>query len=430
MREPLRYLVITAATALVVIGAVVTMNALVDPFGMTRAAKHPGWNALKPAVYRRVRLAKAYDVRHDAPRAIVLGTSRSHLGLRMTHPGWSEGPRYNLAFDGAMTREMFAYLEHAQSVRPLAQVVLGLDTWHLSTRPSGSRPGFDPGLLLDGAGIVPKTRVLVGDLRVLASLDTLFASYDTVRGQDPREPEWLAPDGQRLGELFFRRAGELFHDQSPRAYFESYDREEIGWRVAPPEPPADAVEPTPSAPPDPSQSSLAWIFRIIDFCRDQGIDLRIYLTPMHAHQCEIAARNGEWRDVETAKRALAEHLAADTARHPHATAIPLWDFTGYSSVTTEALPVDGGEMRYYWDSSHFKEVVGDWVLDRLFAVAGSSVPGDFGVRLTADSIATSVAAGAQARAAYRRARADELAKLDAVLDELLGHAEQKLVSSR
>jgi len=43
----------------------------------------------------------------------------------------------------------------------------------------------------------------------------------------------------------------------------------------------------------------------------------------------------------------------------------LWDFSGYSSVTTEALPASGShaEMEFYWDSSHFKDIVGDFVLD-------------------------------------------------------------------
>jgi hypothetical protein len=49
------------------------------------------------------------------PEAIVLGTSRSHVGLRMTHAGWRVpiGTRYNSAFDGATTKEMYAYLLHA-----------------------------------------------------------------------------------------------------------------------------------------------------------------------------------------------------------------------------------------------------------------------------------------------------------------------------
>jgi hypothetical protein len=414
-----RYLAFLAATAIAGEGAIVAVNARVDPFGTVGAPARPGFNLRKPALHRRVRLGKAYDVRRIAPRAIVLGTSRSHVGLRMTHPGWMASPRYNLAFDGATTHEMYAYLVHAQAVRPLEQVVLGLDTWQLSSWPSTVRPSFDPGVLRDG-GALDAARSVAADLRLLASADTLQASLETLRGQDSSEPEWLAPDGQRLGEVFFRRAGERFHDASPRAYFEANDREEIGWRVPPPAPAASGAPPPP-APPD--DGSLAYVRRIVDFCRGHRIDLRIFVTPAHVRQLEIAAAAGEWEGIEAGKRALVAYLAADAARHPELPPVPLWDFAGYSSVTMEPLPSPkGGEMRGYWDSSHFKEVVGDWVLTRLFGMvdAGSGdPPRDFGVRLTPANVDAALAGIRTAREGYRRRNSEEVRSLELLVARVL-----------
>jgi hypothetical protein len=413
MTAPSRYLAVLAATTTLLVGAVAAVNAAVDPFGMLGVPARPGFNLRKPAIHRRVRLAKAYDVRRIAPAAIVLGTSRSHVGLRMTHPGWAASPRYNLAFDGATTHEMYAYLVHAQAVRPLEQVVLGLDTWQLSNVPSTVRPSFDPSLLRDG-GALDRARLLAADLRLLASADTLWASLETLRAQDWAEAEWLAPDGQRLGEPFFRRPGELFHDVGPRAYFEANDREEIGWRL-----PAPAAAPPGAAPPPApaDETSLAYVRHMIDFCREHRIDLRIAVTPAHARQLEIAAAAGEWDGIEAAKRALVAYLAADAARHPDLPPIPLWDFSGYSSVTTEPLPGAGGrgEMRGYWDSSHFKELVGDWVLDRVFgkvAPESGPPPPDFGVRLTAENVDSALAATRAARDAYRRRNSEEVRALE------------------
>lgn len=420
-----RHLLITATTAILILGAVIGFNAVIDPFGMARADTHPGWNVLKPGIYQRVRLAKAYDVRHLEPRAVVLGTSRSHMGLRTTHPGWETSSTYNLAFDGATTREMHAYLVHAHAVQPLERVVLGLDTWHLSELPSGSRPGFDRSILLSDSGLLTRARVLASDLRILASFDTLQASWDTIHYQTPNEPQWLAPDGQRLGELYFRRPGQVFHERSPRVYFEQYDRMEIAWRAPPPRPKVSAagVGPTPP-PPDPSESSLAWIERIIDFCALNGIDLRIFITPMHAHQMEMAMMTSDWTRIEEAKRRLVRHLAKVAERHSAAKPFPLWDFTGYSSVATEPLPPKRfeREMRWYWDSSHFKEIVGDWVLDRLFqtAHAGEPVPQDFGVRLRSDNVETALATVRAGRASYRRERSEEISVLEDAIREILG----------
>ncbi len=102
-----RYAAMVIATAMAACAIVATFNLLVDPYGAYRLVSTPE-SAVKPAVYRRVKLAKAYDLRRIKPEALVLGTSRSHLGLRMSHPGWGvpREQRYNAAFDGATTKEM------------------------------------------------------------------------------------------------------------------------------------------------------------------------------------------------------------------------------------------------------------------------------------------------------------------------------------
>src|SRR3989441_8778944 len=396
---------IVATTAALLLAAVVAVNLVVDPFGMHRLVVLESVNAYKPAIPTRVRLIKAYEVRRLRPRGIILGTSRSHVGLRPSHDGWDPAARpvYNLAFDGATTKEMYHYLRHAHAVRPLRQVVLGLDTYHATLAPATTRPDFDAPLLDSPAALAlpPLTRA---DLKVPTSLDTLRTSLETVQSQGDREAEWFAPDGQRLGDVFFRQPGEHFGQIGPRGYFEEIDRLEVGFKrqgqLA-----ANAPEPARTArqPASPSETSLAYIGRIVAFCRAEGIDLRIFIAPEHAHQLEITAAIGEWATLENAKRAVVQVLAEDSAQHPDARPTPLWDFTGNSSVRTKALPEPGGpaERDFYWDSSHFKDVVGDLVLDRLFGLSHPrrTVPPDFGVRLTPATI----------EPAFTRLRANQLA---------------------
>jgi hypothetical protein len=409
-------------TAVLLITAIASMNFVVDPFGMYRLVDREGFNAYKPAVDHRVRLVKAYDVRRLRPQGIILGTSRSHLGLRPSHDGWNPAakPVYNLAFDGATTKEMYQYLLHAHAVRPLRQVVLGLDTYHATRAPATARPDFDA-QLLDSPGGRTLPSLMRADLKVLTSLDTLRASLATVRSQRDREPQWFAPDGQRLGEVFFRRAGEHFEQLGPRAYFEEIDRLEVGFKqegqsAANARGLGRTAQPATAA----SETSVDYIRRIVAFCRVQGVDLRVFVAPEHAHQLEITAAIGEWATLENAKRALVQLLADDAARHPGAPPIPLWDFSGYSSVTTEALPEPGSraEMGFYWDSSHFKDVVGDLVLDRLFGLSHPRrpVPPDFGVRLTPATIEPALARMRAAQLAYRRSHPQDVAWIRSLVD--------------
>src|SRR6185295_19359253 len=176
-----------------------------------------GFNAHKPSVFNRVRFLKAYEVRRMKPDAVILGSSRSHLAFRPGHEAWARQNErtYNLAFDGALTKEMYFYLRHAHAVRPLKRVLLCLDTYHPTRAPANARPDFDPGLLLSNSGFLSRTKLLLADLKVLVSFDTLKNSVQTVRSQNTTEDSWLAPDGQRLCEVFFRRPGENFVKDGP-----------------------------------------------------------------------------------------------------------------------------------------------------------------------------------------------------------------------
>ena len=394
-----RQIVIGTIAAFLVCAFVGLFNAAIDPYGNVHWIERPGFNSAKPAQQQRIKLVKAADIRRVQPRAIVLGTSRSHIGLRMSHPGWKASPRYNAAFDGATLEESYAYLQHAEAVAPLQQVVLGIDTWQLEENPSSVRPDFNSTLLARPREPWTKLRMRFSDLQLLLSIDTLAASVDTLRAQTGAEPNWFGVDGQRLGPEFFRRPGEDYETKSPRAYFLAVDRQEIGFKS----PPALMASGSLSAPVPAAINSFEFLHRIVVFCRENHIDLRIFITPAHAHQIEIAAAMGEWDRIEQGKRDLVRLLALDAGAHGTSLA-PLWDFSGDSSVTDEPLPLaqNRREMRFYWDSSHFKEEVGDWVLDRLFGMVrpGQAVPGDFGQLLTLANIETVLAEQRDAHTRY------------------------------
>ena len=398
--------------------AIGAFNYVVDPFGIYKVVDLRGFNAWKPEKYTHVRLLKAFELARIKPRAVALGTSRTQISIRMSHPGWDGKavPRYNLAFDGATPHEMYAYLRDAQAIRPLKQVVLGLDTWELDTNPSSVKLGFNADLL-DAPGKVWRHALShVARLGIAFNLDTAFAGLRTIETQDTGARDWFAPDGQRLGTVFF--PADPAYASDPRTYFLDIDRQEIGFKLdaGPPGPRRPANTPT-----HPDLPSLEYVRKIIGFCRAHAIDLRMFITPAHAHQMEISAEVGAWQKIEDGKRTLVRMLAADAARHPGAKVFPLWDFSGYSAITTESLPLPGSrrEMNYYWDSSHFTQKVGDWVLDRLFQSQGGA-PADFGVELTADNIEDVLARIRADRDRYRRRHPADVAAIRAMVGDVYG----------
>jgi hypothetical protein len=260
----------------------------------------------------------------------------------------------------------------------------------------------------------------LADVRLLVSFDTLRASIEVLASQSSPGPEWFAADGQRLGEVFFHRPGEMFQDHGPRAYFAAIDRQEIRYklegRVRSKALPPPVMEPK-------GLTSFDYVRQIVGFCLENAIDLRIFLTPTHARNLEISRVTGEWPAIEEGKRKLARLISENATNDPRGSSLVALDFADYSSVTTESLPSPDSrkEMDNYWESSHFKEQVGDLVLDRLLAYSrsGNPIPPDFGVPLDARTIEQHLAAIRVRQAEYRRTHPDDAAQIAAMLAEVI-----------
>ena len=114
--------------------------------------------------------------------------------------------------------------------------------------------------------------------------------------------------------------------------------------------------------------------------------------------------------IEKGKRDLVAILARDAENHPD-DPVPLYDFSLYSTITTEALPPPGSdvEMKFYWDSSHFKDNVGDMVLYYLLRpTLSEGLPADFGVLLTAETIEAVLESQRREQKNYRHRHREEI----------------------
>ncbi len=418
-QKPKSYLRISVAAAGFVLVLIGSFNLCVDPYGAYRLfdgkrVQH------HPAVYHRVKLAKAYDLRRIAPLAIALGTSRTHIGIRMSHEGWagSLSERYNSAFDGATTKEMYFYLLHAYAIRPLQQVVLGLDLWHLPKNPAFTRADFDQGLFFVPGNALHAAGVYAADAKLLISIDTTMASIHEMSEPLTDAPQWLAPDGQRIGDVFFHDVDPEY-SPAPGRYFRSIDQIEIAAMLD--DGPAKRKQKlTPEQESSP-ETSFDYIAKIVAFCRAHKVDLRIFITPSHVHELVIARQLGNERLFESGKRDLAMLLSRD-AEQSGARPFPLYDFGGPSSITTERVPADqsSAEMIYYWDPSHFKEIVGDWILDRLFGItsAASPAPRDFGKLLTPGTIDRALEDDRSLQDLYEREHADDVSAITSAISRV------------
>jgi len=104
---------------------------------------------------------------------------------------------------------MYYFLLHAQAVQPLRQVLLGLDTYQM-TSALAPHARFRCSTNIAGSFSLVTVWAYLADLKLMISFDTLMESIKTIRAQKQAPPEWFARDGQRLGEVFFHQPWENY----------------------------------------------------------------------------------------------------------------------------------------------------------------------------------------------------------------------------
>ena len=393
-----RYLKILALAALAFITLIPGFNALVDPYGIWHDLRLTGFNALKPAQATHQRIAEMGAWARNPTPNLILGTSRADIGLDPGHPGFA-GATFNFAISSQPTEEARRLLLWASDRTTLRQVVLATDFFTANV------------LLKPPPDFVESNFTDPGSWRLALSLDTLDASLKTVLGQSShgmheRGDAWDAHGFRLWDEIQNHKEGG--HRKrcvtSEKNYRETYLPSAAGRRYAF----------------SGNGKSAERDYREL-FARahQRQIDLHVLISPSHARQWTVVDALGLWPVWEEWKRLLVR-INAEEARRAGKPAFPLWDFSGYNSLTTEPVPPLGDsqtQMRWYWESSHYKKELGDLVLDRIFSHSepGRSIPADFGVRLTPDSLEPHLAQIRADRQRWRAAFPEDVAEIEALM---------------
>jgi hypothetical protein len=397
-----------AGSIAALLAGVGAINLLVDPFDFHGMPRIKGFNADKPEVATHLRLTKAYAVRSLRPRAIIVGSSRAERGLDPNHPGWdgNSEPRYNLAIAAANIYEAMRYLQHANCINPLKQVVIGLDFFMFNAY-TQNKPDFSEERLCKTKKDASVTFRAHDKIQTIFSLDAIRSSISTVKGPNRGdEVKFYLPNGQvswnfgkeKIKKIGYRNA--FLETDNIYLYnykFCLYDNS--------------------------GESTLRYLAEIIKLARSDNIDLKFFISPVHARMLEAKKLAGLWPQYEQWKRELVACLEADASANPGKEPFSLWDFSGYNSITTEAVPVPGdlhSNMRFYWESSHYKKEVGDLILNRIFG-KGLVEKSDFGVVISADNIEQHLRSIRIKQKKYEQNHSDDMAELIKLYNAIKGN---------
>lgn len=321
-------------------------NALVDPYGIYGTPRWEGVNALKARQVKQARIFKIVGLARQQPRVAILGSSRTDRGIDPAHTVF-KGGALNLAYDRQTYDETLAIFRDLLRRGKPEEVLIGLDFFvanaylrPMDDKSEANYTSWRPVQLLFSSTSVSDSLRSVGRRR-LKPRDTVYT-----------------PQGLRTG---FETA--IQAEQGHRGSFYASERYYVEDLYLPPPRCRFAF-----AAEQDGRHPMADLGQLLELAHRQGIRLQLFISPSHARQWETLRAVGLWGQWEDWKRQLVR-LNVETARAAGRAPYPLWDFSGYDTYTSEAVPPLGDRstlMRWYFDSSHYTPALGERVLARLY----------------------------------------------------------------
>jgi len=364
-----RYLRFLAAFVILLLAAVASFNAFIDPYDVFGSPSVDGINRVKHGIRTHTRTAKAYVVKRLQPKTIILGSSRSESAFRPSHPAFIQQPVYNLAFSGAGIYEMLRYFQHATAVAPIREAVVAVDFGMFDAQRARPTWDFDESRLAvsrDGQRNPPPWRDL-GSL--LLSADALKESSWSLRHQRDKRTTY-GSDGLRdesydipeiLNEYGGHRKTFMHNEQGFACGFLSQTQDFT------------------FSNPNTGVDTIALVAELLDHAQSKGVKITLLIPPIHVRHLEVIHQSGLWPRFEEWKRRLVG--VADIH------GVALWDFSQANPVTTEAVPPPGDNqtaMHWFRESSHALSSAGTAALDRIYGIE-QQVPG-YGRRLQSETL--------------------------------------------
>lgn len=365
----------------------VGFNYWVDPY----AIYHEQNSGSVPLRVMNERIFKTVKLAHTAADVVFIGTSRTDIGIGREQPALPDKQLLNLATFGQPIRETRRLFELTVHDEKQHTVVLGVDFFAFNA------------LFAPPSDYVEDNFSALRPTTLLLSISSLSDAIEKYRHPQPAGGDCCHADGFRLASDPAYLMGNYRH------YFAVNERKYL-METYLPYPQCAFVYATPGREQHSTLLELQAIFRL---AQRQHVDLRLFISPSHARQWETLAAAGLWNDWENWKRqlvALNEQEAVHAGQHP----FPLWDFSGYDTVSSEDLP-DNGEQRImkgYSDSSHFVPALGQNVVARIFGAAGN-----WGVMINHSNIEDSLLRIRSSRQQYRSSHTRDATEIEALARE-------------
>lgn len=298
---------------------------IVDPFGIYNFPLIAGFNQEKIEPDKHFRLVKAFEIRHQKPKSIIFGSSRTKGGIDVKDANKQTGQVFlNCSFNGASFDEIYEYFLYALYIQPeLQTVIIGIDLF-----------AFNKVRCFQDDFSNERLQKCIFNFHIYNescfSLGALISTWKTIKFNllktsffQSINSGFLVLQNENPGVLDMGEMGFLKFMLETEYSYKDYEI---------------------------SQNKLEKFRHLVEICKNNEIDLKVFVCPVKAMYWEFYYQNGLWDKVEELKWNLCSIY-------------PLWDFSGYTPLTTETMHCNSP---MYFECSHFTPFAGQILLKQMF----------------------------------------------------------------
>ncbi len=390
-----RRLIIFSALLLV---ATIVFSYYIDPFSVYgRTYIRNGVQVNSPGFTDQVKMGKALAITQRKPEVLILGSSRSSIGLssQMAAQYFPAQNIYNGSFPGINIYELLRYFQHAVASAPIKTVYIGLDFYQFH----GGRPpekSFREDRLAVDINNQPAGNATGDLLTTLLSVDAVFYSMKVALGLYKAGSDIYFPNG------FIANASaggwlENFISNEGSAYINKvYTVPEFTFKT-----------------PNDGLTSFDYFQQLTRLAHEHNIKLYFFISPSHARQWEVITQLELWKKWEYWKQEMLRITLQESEQHGQS-AYPIYDFSGYSKYSTESVPrIPNEPMQWYADSSHYRQVLGTIIFANML---NNVEENGFGRLLNMDNIEAHLRAIRADRLQYQASHSQDIADIRKLVD--------------
>lgn len=349
---------------LVAVLAIAAFNLLINPFAVFPIPRMAGISDVHNMT--NARLYKTFLLRQREVDGLLLGSSRIEESMYPLAAAWPGMQVYNMAMPGCSLHEMLRNLQHAHSITPLKQVLIGLDFFMFSAYQEVISDFSENNFAVEADGTPkPPTYVLRTWANILFSADGLAKSRDTLKASHKR----AMPTHEDNGITYIPLHESVVHNNAAvyrvfDSFENNYFRKNSFWLNGP----NSTYTTVKNAAGDSTYDDLR---ALLDYVYRHNINAHFIIAPVHVRMLLGLDGIGLWPAFSDWKQQLAlinEEVAQQHGQPPKA----LWDFALVNDLTAELLPEDPrlpapkNGLDWFWDPAHPKPSFGNLVQERVF----------------------------------------------------------------